>query len=425
MKLSINGKIVEILSAPVPINYVTIEQMDDALDKKADAIFQTEGPSSEVTIDTASIGSRLEVISNITLVQEGSGAPSLSNIRNISGWDSISLLYNDAATVQLLPETVYGGSYDWVNGELTITHKFFALAVEDMNRPESVADQSPGWSDVNGLDECFFNINKTIDDAVSNIGNMVEVNTTGVLNRIILHHAYYNLTQSEWKAQYPDVICQFVFPLLESRTIHLTPREFLVLSGVNTLSSDCGDTTVTFRVDLEKYISDNYLQKSGGTVTGSLNVPTPTEDSQVANKQYVDDQCKEVFSTEETVIGTWIDGQPLYRQTFKFTFPNSYSEDQEIVLASRPNNVNVVNIYGMYQYNENQTQPLNAHSNVLDSFIFYRRGDIIAFLSGAYFQGRMAWVTIEYVKNNSALNSAILPESNLEDISSNGSTATF
>lgn len=33
-----------------------------------------------------------------------------------------------------------------------------------------------------------------------------------------------------------------------------------------------------------------------------------------------------VYSTQETVIGTWIDGKPIYRKVFPFTITLSYSD---------------------------------------------------------------------------------------------------
>lgn len=74
------------------------------------------------------------------------------------------------------------------------------------------------------------------------------------------------MTQSEWKAQYPDLSCQFVFPLLTPRVIQLTPHEFTALAGDNALSSDCGDTTVTFSADLEKYINKAISSAVGGAI---------------------------------------------------------------------------------------------------------------------------------------------------------------
>ena len=224
--------------------------IEAAVSNRAHSIIETSGPAAEVTVSLAAEGSPLRPVSEIVLVQEGEGAPSLENIRNISGWDSIALSYNGKTTVQDFPETVCGGSYDWAKGELTITHKRFALAVKDMNNLENY----PGWANLNDLLECFHaEQNGYVRNVVCNIGELVSVNATG--NGVIyLSKSAYELTQTQWKEQYSDLVCQFVFPLLEPRIIQLTPQEFAALSGDNILSSDCGSTVVTFQADLKKYI---------------------------------------------------------------------------------------------------------------------------------------------------------------------------
>ena len=185
----------------------------------------------------------------------------MENIRNISGWDSIALTHNGETETQDLPETVYGGRYDWAKGELTLTHKCFNLAVADMNNREDF----PGWKNLDSLADCFVSeTNAGIRSGIYNVGTVVNVNRTG--NILYLSKSSYGLTQSEWKAQYPDLVCQFVFPLLEPRTIQLTPQELTALAGDNVLSSDCGDTTVTFSSDLEKYINKAISTAVGGAI---------------------------------------------------------------------------------------------------------------------------------------------------------------
>ena len=69
------------------------------------------------------------MIVDINPVQEGSGDPSPSNVRPISGWNSINVYISpttspeDGRTIPIdLQQTVFGGVLDVVNGKLTITH---------------------------------------------------------------------------------------------------------------------------------------------------------------------------------------------------------------------------------------------------------------------------------------------------------------
>lgn len=232
-------------------------------DSPAHSITETLEPAAEVSTDMAAVGSRLRPVSEIKLVQEGAGTPSLTNIRNITGWDSIALTHNGETATQALPETVYGGTYDWATGVLTITHRFFGLAVADMNY--SVEGYS-GWMNVEGMTECFpLGANSVVNNAICNIYNRTYPRITDAGVSIMrFPRAVFDLAVDEWKTQYPDLICQFVFPLLEPRTIQLTPQQFAALSGTNALSSDCGDTSLTFTADLKKYIDSKIAELAGG-----------------------------------------------------------------------------------------------------------------------------------------------------------------
>jgi len=75
-----------------------------------------------------------ELLVDINPVQSGSGTPSPSNVRPITGWDDVSVYVsptNDIAdattTTTTLPSTTYGGTIDLVSGVLTVTHGIRAL----------------------------------------------------------------------------------------------------------------------------------------------------------------------------------------------------------------------------------------------------------------------------------------------------------
>ena len=66
----------------------------------------------------------------------------------------------------------------------------------------------------------------------------------------------------------------------------------------------------------KKYVDDEVgksLPKSGGTMTGALNVPNPTENTHAANKEYVDGKRK-VFTATLTV-NDWVGDKAPYTQS--------------------------------------------------------------------------------------------------------------
>lgn len=106
----------------------------------------------------------------------------------------------------------------------------------------------------------------------------------------------------------------------------------------------------------------------------------------------------EVYSTEETRIGTWADGKPLYSMTFlNLKLPSTVGTEK--TLATVPSDKNVKFLDGMFLYNDQQSQPLNAYIATTDTYVytFYRRGDIIA-IAGKGALDKECWVTIKYTK---------------------------
>lgn len=66
----------------------------------------------------------------------------------------------------------------------------------------------------------------------------------------------------------------------------------------------------------------------------------------------------EVYSTEETKIGTWIDGKPLYRRCFITTSPSEHgSPSKEVVHIEIPVSI-MVHIYGSVQTKSKQMCPV-------------------------------------------------------------------
>lgn len=240
-----------------------LEEVGEEISKKADAIFEIYGPDKTIRVNFPKDGAIFRPISKIRMVQEGSGGASRFNIRPIYGWNKIILRHDEDEIEQKLPETVYCGQYDWLSGKLTITHKMIELAINDMNRSE---DNYPGWEGQLGLEDCvepreaqYYLPSNEIEHVVNCMNRARVVIKPSDEKQIIFVSSSDpdGLTQIQWKEQYSDLVCQFVFPLLEAKELQLTPREFVAISGNNTFSSDCGDTIVEFGfgVDIQNALS--------------------------------------------------------------------------------------------------------------------------------------------------------------------------
>lgn len=192
-------------------------------------------------------------LSKLRLVQrESLDTPSLLNIRNISAPIGLSLQQNASTKAEIyscaLPSASYGGAYNWTTGEVSITHKKFTLNVSDMDNTED----KPGWTYVSGLDQCFpSNYNSWVLNATLSIGTQVSVDMSTSI--VYLPTGSYKMTQSEWKAKYPNLKVEIVFVLQEPQVIMLPPNNVRIFSGVNSFEADEGKISVTFTVDPEKY----------------------------------------------------------------------------------------------------------------------------------------------------------------------------
>lgn len=56
-------------------------------------------------------------------------------------------------------------------------------------------------------------------------------------------------------------------------------------------------------IDLNEKLDVRYLQLTGGTITGTLNVATPIESTQAVNKKYVDDVIGDIGDILDSING--------------------------------------------------------------------------------------------------------------------------
>lgn len=173
--------------------------------------------------------------------------------------------YAGSTTDIALPETVYGGTLDLETGVVTVVNKYIELMVSDMNNSD---DNYPGWTNQNWITDCVpIGYNGTIVNAMCNIYNKVSAKVSST-SKIILFPTGFPLTQSEMIESYPDLIVQFVIPLIEPYTIQLTPQQIAALSGANTIYADAGTLTVAGREDPRHTITElrNAIISLGGNV---------------------------------------------------------------------------------------------------------------------------------------------------------------
>lgn len=103
------------------------------------------------------------------------------------------------------------------------------------------------------------------------------------------------------------------------------------------------------------------------------------------------------YSTEEQVIGTWINGKPLYRKTFYF---ENFALQSDVITPTGISDVErAVNIYGC-TYNGTYSVPINFYNAPLGSaynhYAFFRYSDSAIWFN--FYWGTEAYITLEYTK---------------------------
>ena len=179
------------------------------------------------------------------------------NDHPIGDTTSVKLLIVDITEGSYTPylvsfgQTVYGGVYDANRGKLRLTHGYLALAVADMNN----SNDFPGWTN-SGIRQIVGANVQAYPDILGNVGFVIGVNTNGSNDILFLPKtSYNNLTQSDWIANYPDLIIQMVIPLATPIEIDVSELSVESVSGVNNIVSDGGgDVEVQYRDSIQHYI---------------------------------------------------------------------------------------------------------------------------------------------------------------------------
>lgn len=217
--------------------------------------FEVSGP---IVTCNPMAGTPLHVVSQIVPVQEGEGDQSPDNVRPIKGWDKATLMHNDTPISFSFGQTVYGGMLDWTTGALTVYTAHLqltsALAIQEYT---FLGTKGVAFSDL-------FNVALSREKGVSShadidtLGGSPSIYPGGYMwigvNNIYLYwigilDVLGIQTIEDFKSWLDTQYVQVVYTLPDPISIQLTPQEIQALSGVNTIYTDTGDTTVSGRAD--------------------------------------------------------------------------------------------------------------------------------------------------------------------------------
>ena len=189
-------------------------------------------------------------------VQAGSGDPSPTNIRPITGHSEVTVEVTDNTTTETyslsLGQTVYGGTVDLATGLLTVSHITHTI---DPQRINSVTVL--GTNVRSGLYSPEGFIPSTGENAlaISNLLPRVTKNYSADVTGFYFYNAtgiYIKLPVASLESSdltgfrkfLTDNPMEVVYPLGTPTTVQLTPQQISLLTGINVISSD-GDMTIS------------------------------------------------------------------------------------------------------------------------------------------------------------------------------------
>lgn len=243
--------------------------LDNDLDKIYEAIKwsladkyidETESGPSPITFNTDIADDLKSLKVGLVAQQSGSGDPSPSNERTISGYSSMGLTVNGSSVTIALGDTYYDGYLDVLSGDLIITTilKQITTASAIYTTPNSgtgirVNNFIPtAKAYKNGL--C--NMAKVVFSADSFVSGTMAI---GVNNRNLYWGGILDILGFTTLAEMETWLTNNAVYVLYERdtplTVSLTAQQIAAIKGVNTITSDTnGDIEVTYKESVKHYL---------------------------------------------------------------------------------------------------------------------------------------------------------------------------
>ena len=282
---------------------------------------QTES-GSIVSIEGTGADKVTSLVAQITPIQAGSGNPSPTNVRAITGWTAVNVIVSPTTTASdgtttttTLGRTVYGGTVDVVTGVLTVTRKIFAI-YSDWNWVKS--SSYPGGFYASTLSAMGFKANtpvicshaktaKTISEYVQGTCYVDGSLNIRIMSADSTVDDWKNYIRSERSAGREITVCG---ELATPQTYNLTAQQVELLTGQNHVWADTGDITITWGDDPNKLVNPtlynaNPLLSFTASGAGTININNDT--ISVTNQPIGDIVLANVVKLESGESVTWTD----------------------------------------------------------------------------------------------------------------------
>lgn len=288
----------------IPEDYTELSadvgELKSAINTKAPVIINTASGAIASFEDGAN-GMPIKALTvNIEPVQSGSGDPSPTNVRPISGWTRCNIVVSPTSDAQdgntyniTFPTeagTVYSGTLDVTSGVLTVTHKYkvFDGTEQFAQYTNTGTTQRYGYTADDAKSNVKFSVVSNAyksDNGFVTAGGVIDIynNCIGGFNKTVRFAVPY-ATANDFKAELAAMFSiqtpvEIIYELAAPIPMQLTPTEVTTLLGTNNIWADCGPVSVDYPADTKMYI-DAQTKNTCSLIAG-------IETSMTASKAYV------------------------------------------------------------------------------------------------------------------------------------------
>jgi hypothetical protein len=297
--------------------------------------------------------------------QSGTGDPSPTNVRPISGVSSITLGANGSATVIDLDGTRYGGYVDAVSGVLTLLWKRIDMGTLSWSYITDYANPyfDSGVTGRKEGTEFLCDMYKYVGiRAYATAGDMnnYECSSHNSATRVFIRDDRYTTAQTFTQEVTGHYI---VYELATPITIQLTPQQLSTIIGNNTFSTDTGTLEIKYQ-DLQEKSASGAI----ASFNTALNMPLSKGEFSVTAYQegsgdpYPAGGSAQIWD-EETELGAWNDSREEWQTSTTQLKSKNYIPVLPNTTYRLVNPSNTASRYVFYDTNKTYLSWATASSN--------------------------------------------------------------
>ena len=283
----------EISEADGKIN-ATAETMDDVPTENSNAPVKSGGiktaiddsvslktaTGNPITLTDAANANAEELSMTIEPIQSGSGEPSPTNVRPISGISTASVQTTDGTDTNTATitfgQTVYGGSVNFKTGEVTLTHNVVDLGILTYSQTGNLFYVMLGAIGAKETNETIEGLKTSIyvNGGMRGIASITDYMIASNSNR----YFYIKDPRANNAAELATLLSgqSLFYELATPTTLTLTPAELELLKGNNTITANGAEISI-------EYYPDNAIGALAGRVD-DLDNTTSDMQEQIATK---------------------------------------------------------------------------------------------------------------------------------------------